>query len=103
MSLAFLDFVALGLSLAASFSGAVHALMTKRDPRSAAAWITLCLLFPLVGVLVYVAIGNNRIDCAAQPPSRIGFTRLSSRTLPARLTPPNRLRSSPRCRYRTSI
>ena len=66
MNLNLLEFVALGLSAAASLTGAGHALLSKTDPRSAAAWVTLCLLFPLVGVLVYAAIGNNRISARAQ-------------------------------------
>lgn len=53
-------------SIAASVLGAGHALLTKRDPRSAAAWVSLCLFFPLLGVLVYLALGNNRIRTRAQ-------------------------------------
>ena len=46
--------------------GAGHALLTKRDPRSAAAWVSLCVFFPVVGVLAYLALGNNRIRTRAR-------------------------------------
>lgn len=61
-----LQAAALALSLLASLLASGHALLGKRDPRSAAAWITLCLLFPIVGVLLYLAIGNNRIRTRAR-------------------------------------
>jgi cardiolipin synthase len=38
-----------------------HALLTKRDPRSALAWIGITLLIPLGGPLLYFAFGVNRI------------------------------------------
>lgn len=40
---------------------ALHALMYKRDPRSALGWSLVCLLLPYVGPLVYVLFGINRI------------------------------------------
>ena len=61
-----LHLVVLLLGVVASALGAGHALLTKRDPRSAAAWVSLCLFFPLVGVLLYLALGNNRIRTRAQ-------------------------------------
>jgi cardiolipin synthase len=50
----------------ASVFGAAHALLTKRDPRSAAAWVSVCLLFPVLGAIAYFAIGNNRIRTRAR-------------------------------------
>jgi cardiolipin synthase len=38
-----------------------HALLRKRSPRSAAAWVAFCLLFPLLGASLYWLIGQNRI------------------------------------------
>ncbi len=61
-----LHLLVLLLGVAASALGAGHALLTKRDPRSAAAWVSLCLFFPLLGVLLYLALGNNRIRTRAQ-------------------------------------
>ena len=36
-----------------SLMSAGHALLRKRDPRSAAGWIAVCLLLPVLGVLAY--------------------------------------------------
>lgn len=49
-----------------SVGAAAHALLTKRDPRSATAWIALSLLFPVFGALAYVLFGNNRIRTRAR-------------------------------------
>ena len=38
-----------------------HALLYKRDPRSALGWLAVCLLMPYVGPLIYVLFGINRI------------------------------------------
>lgn len=40
---------------------ASHALLNKRDVRSAAAWVGLILLVPVLGPLLYVLLGINRI------------------------------------------
>jgi cardiolipin synthase len=40
---------------------ALHALLWKRDPRSALGWIAICLLFPWVGALLYGTLGVNRL------------------------------------------
>ena len=53
------------LGLVSALLGAGHALLTKRDPRSAAAWVSLCLFFPFFGTLLYLAIGNNRVRTRA--------------------------------------
>lgn len=45
--------------LAAGLASA-HALLHKRDPRSATAWILVCWLFPLAGPIFYYLIGINR-------------------------------------------
>ncbi|MBP9033067.1 MAG: cardiolipin synthase [Pseudomonadales bacterium] len=61
-----LRMVALACGLGVTLLGAGHALLTKRDPRSAAAWVSLCVFFPVVGVLAYIALGNNRIRTRAR-------------------------------------
>lgn len=43
-----------------------HALMYKRDPRSALGWSLVCLFLPYVGPLIYVGFGINRIGRQAQ-------------------------------------
>lgn len=43
-----------------------HALINKRDPRSALGWIVTCLAFPLLGPLAYWGLGVNRIYSRAR-------------------------------------
>jgi cardiolipin synthase A/B len=43
-----------------------HALLHKRDPRSAWGWIAVCWLFPLAGAVLYYLFGVNRIETRAQ-------------------------------------
>lgn len=38
-----------------------HALLNKRDPRSALVWVSICLTIPLLGPLFYWLLGINRI------------------------------------------
>jgi cardiolipin synthase len=45
---------------------AAHALMHKRDPRSALGWSAVCLLLPYAGPLVYLLFGINRIGKRAK-------------------------------------
>jgi cardiolipin synthase A/B len=57
--------------LASSAAGGIglfaagHAVLNKRDVRSAAAWAALSLLVPLLGALLYLLLGINRIRRAA--------------------------------------
>ena len=44
-----------------SLLSAVHALLTKRDPRAAVGWIITCLAMPGIGALLYWLLGVNRI------------------------------------------
>lgn len=43
------------------FWAASHALMYKRDPRSALGWSAICLFLPYAGPLIYLLFGINRI------------------------------------------
>ena len=43
-----------------------HALLYKRDPRAAMGWISVCLLFPIVGPALYFFFGINRVHHRAQ-------------------------------------
>ncbi len=43
-----------------------HAVLNKRDPRSAAAWLGLIWLVPFVGSVLYLMMGVNRIQRRAQ-------------------------------------
>lgn len=53
--------ILLGLALAAAFWAAGHALLHKRDPRSALVWVSLSLTIPFLGPFLYWLLGINRI------------------------------------------
>ncbi len=50
------------LVLAIDLCAAGHAVLYKRDPRSAVGWIGIILLFPLAGAVLYLFLGINRIQ-----------------------------------------
>lgn len=43
-----------------------HALLYKRDPRSAFGWIAICMMFPLAGPILYLLFGINRVRTRAK-------------------------------------
>jgi len=53
--------VLLGGALVAAVLAAGHALLHKRDPRSALVWVSLSITIPLLGPLAYWLLGINRI------------------------------------------
>ena len=53
--------------LVGAAAAAVHALLTKPDPRSVISWIALCWLFPLGGSILYWLFGINRVATAGRP------------------------------------
>ncbi len=53
--------IAAALITIAAFILAGHAVVTKREPRSAVAWVALLLLVPLLGIFFYLTLGINRI------------------------------------------
>lgn len=54
-------FILLGLTLIAAVWAAGHALLHKRDPRSALVWVSLSITIPVIGALAYWLLGINRI------------------------------------------
>jgi cardiolipin synthase A/B len=52
--------------LIVAFSSAIHALLNKRDSRSALGWIGCCLLIPYAGPLLYLIFGINRTRQSAR-------------------------------------
>ncbi|HEP9159960.1 cardiolipin synthase [Pseudomonas sp. AU11447] len=54
------------VSLAAALAAAGHAVVYKRDPRSAALWVLLIALLPLGGSLLYLLFGINRYQRRAR-------------------------------------
>lgn len=51
--------------LVSSVVAAAHAVMNKREVRSATGWVGLIFLVPVLGTLLYVLLGINRIQRAA--------------------------------------
>ncbi|MCA1743431.1 MAG: cardiolipin synthase [Desulfovibrionales bacterium] len=54
------------LVLLVNFLAAGHALLYKRDPRTAWGWIVTCLLIPTIGPVLYFLLGINRIKTRAR-------------------------------------
>jgi cardiolipin synthase len=54
------------LTVIASIIGALHALLTKNDSRSALAWVVFCLVLPIIGPVTYLILGINRTRQRAQ-------------------------------------
>ena len=61
-----LDWVLLLVMHIAGFIGAIHALMTKKDSRSALGWTAVCLGIPGIGIILYLLFGLNRIATVAR-------------------------------------
>lgn len=63
----------------AATTGALHALLTKPDPRSALGWMAICGLVPILGAFLYLLLGVNRVRPRArqlrrtQPPRTPSF------------------------------
>ncbi len=53
--------LAAGFDFLAALLASVHALLHKRDPRAATLWIGVIWLMPLLGPVLYLAFGVNRI------------------------------------------
>ena len=56
----------IALAVIGAATGALHALLTKPDPRSALGWIATCCLLPVAGVALYVLLGVNRVRTRAR-------------------------------------
>lgn len=64
--LPYLHWLLVAAGLVLSVGCALHALFNKRDPRSAAAWVAVCLMWPLLGATFYLVFGKNRIKTRAR-------------------------------------
>ncbi len=69
--------VAAGLATLTGFISAGHALLNKRDPRAAIGWCAICLMVPVLGAILYVLFGINRVR------SRARRMRLQERNIPS--------------------
>lgn len=65
-----------------AFTTSVHAVLHKRDPRAAVAWLGLAWLAPLVGSTLYWLFGVNRIQRRAAQLMRRGRAQLASAAPP---------------------
>ncbi len=54
------------LILVLDFLAAGHALLYKRDPRAAWAWIITCIMLPTIGPFLYFLLGINRVRTKAK-------------------------------------
>ena len=45
-----------------ALTAGLHALLNKRDSKSALGWVAFCLFLPLIGPVVYLIFGINRIN-----------------------------------------
>ena len=58
--------LAMAASTAAALAAAGHAVIYKRDPRSATLWVLLIVLLPIGGSLLYLLFGINRYQRRAR-------------------------------------
>ena len=61
-----LQWTLLALGVLLAFATAGHALLFKRDPRSAWGWIAVCLISPIAGPILYMLLGVNRVHTRAR-------------------------------------
>src|SRR5688572_6207873 len=59
--LKFWPYLAAGFSFLASLIASVHVIVNKRDSRAAVLWLGFVWLLPLLGPVLYLAMGVNRI------------------------------------------
>ena len=79
------------VSLAVAISAAGHAVIYKRDPRSATLWVLLIALLPLGGSLLYGLFGINRYQRRARrlfPGADPAVRQDLSPTMPEAVSPP---------------
>lgn len=90
----FLNFQAIWLLLAHALSwlGVAHALLTKRDPRSALGWTAAMLFLPVLGLLAYLLLGISRAESRAAKLLRRAAQAQPDYAHPA---PPHRHRGTP--------
>jgi len=77
--------LAAGFDFLAALLASVHALLHKRDPRAATLWIGVIWLMPLLGPVLYLVFGVNRIRRRA---ISLCLTKPADRTIPANLGEP---------------
>jgi cardiolipin synthase A/B len=79
---AILPWVLPPLLLSMAVLAAGHALLNKRDPKSAFGWIAFCIILPLAGPVIYLIFGINRVRTRAQREYLTKVSRDSLQTVP---------------------
>src|SRR5476651_788270 len=74
--------VAAGFDLLACLLASCHALLHKRDTRSATIWVAVVWLMPGIGPILYLALGVNRLRRRAV---KLGVHKTFSRPVPENL------------------
>jgi cardiolipin synthase len=74
--------LAAGFELLAAFFASIHALLHKRDSRAAVLWLGLIWFLPVLGPILYLALGVNRIRRRALS---LGVHSVVSRPIPTNL------------------
>ncbi|MDM8539624.1 phospholipase D-like domain-containing protein [Desulfococcaceae bacterium HSG9] len=62
----YFDMVTALLVLISGIFASVHALMTKEESATALGWVAVCIGIPMVGVILYLLFGINRITMLAR-------------------------------------
>jgi cardiolipin synthase len=57
-----LSWIVIAINVLVAPLAAWHVLLYKRDPRAAMGWISVCVLFPIAGPLLYFLLGINRVE-----------------------------------------
>ncbi|MGN6553644.1 MAG: cardiolipin synthase [Verrucomicrobiota bacterium] len=91
---AFWPHLAAGFDFLAALLASIHAILNKRDSRAAVLWLGVVWLMPLIGPILYLSFGVNRIRRRALK-LRIGRAAgRSSKPLPEDLGDPQRIGSA---------
>jgi cardiolipin synthase len=77
--------IAAGFDFLAALLTSIHAVLHKRDTRAATIWIGVVWTLPVIGPLLYVAFGFNRIRRRAV---KLGLHKSSARAVPENLGEP---------------
>jgi cardiolipin synthase len=86
-----------------SLASVGHALLFKRDPRSALGWIMACLVLPLLGPVLYWSMGVNRIRTRARQWLESGRRLAGWDTLSGPRAPEDRPALQPGSEYLTEL
>jgi cardiolipin synthase len=64
--LGYIDWTVVLAGVAISLFAAVHALLHHRKPQATFTWVAVCIMWPLVGAILYFMFGKNRVVTRAK-------------------------------------